>query len=68
MIWNACFSSGDGLVCEQFIYAGTVSTFVPYAPAYILVDSDEDGMIPWDLEKKLKQANDPEYIQETGKR
>lgn len=46
-------SPGDKVALEAPTYLGAISAFNPYEPAYVSVDTDEDGMLPDSLEAVL---------------
>lgn len=63
---------GEGVVVEDYVYAGTLSIMAPYEPNYVVVDSDSKGMRPDSLQDKLSEkkghAQFPKfmYINPTG--
>jgi len=66
---------GSTVLMEEFVYSGTLSIINPYKPQYKVVKSDNEGIIPEDLEKVLSNwepgSDDPSapkflYINPTG--
>jgi 2-aminoadipate transaminase len=46
---------GDSILVEDPTYLGAIQSFNAYQPKYVTVATDEEGMIPADLEKKLSK-------------
>ena len=46
---------GDRLLVESPTYMGALQSFHPYEPTYLTVRSDEEGIIPGELESALQQ-------------
>lgn len=53
---------GDTVFCESPTYLAAISAFRAYGANFVAVDSDEEGMKPEDLERKLKEAKNPKFI------
>jgi 2-aminoadipate transaminase len=47
-------SKGDQIAVETPTYLGALQAFDPYQPCYVSVETDDDGIIPEALERKLK--------------
>lgn len=47
-------SKGDKIAVEAPTYLGALQAFAPYEPAYVKMDTDEDGLIPECLESVLE--------------
>jgi len=46
---------GDIVLCESPSYLGAINAFKAYGAEFVEVDTDENGMIPEDLEAKLEK-------------
>jgi len=57
LIARAFINPGDYIAVESPTYIGAVDAFLPYQPKFLEIETDNDGIIPSDLEKKLKQKN-----------
>jgi 2-aminoadipate transaminase len=44
---------GDRVAVEDPTYLGALQAFTPYEPAYVCLDSDQDGLVPQSLEAAL---------------
>jgi DNA-binding transcriptional MocR family regulator len=44
---------GDEVLCESPTYLGAISAFTAYRPRFVEVATDDEGMIPADLERRL---------------
>jgi DNA-binding transcriptional MocR family regulator len=44
---------GDVILCESPTYLGAISAFRAYRPTFVEVPTDDDGMVPEELEKRL---------------
>jgi len=53
---------GDIILCESPTYLGAIGAFKAYEPRFVEVATDDDGMIPADLEKKLKELENVRFI------
>ena len=53
---------GDVVICESPTYLGALSAFRGYEPRFVEVDTDKDGMVPEDLERKLQQEKKAKLI------
>lgn len=66
---------GDIVFCERPSYLGAVNAFNSYYPQYVEIETDEEGMIISDLNKKLKKYKDqvrmiyliPDFQNPTGR-
>ena len=50
-------SRGDQVAVEAPTYLGALQAFTPYEPKYVLVDTDDQGMIPESLEQVLRTGS-----------
>ncbi len=48
-------SKGDKIAVEAPTYLGALQAFAPYEPAYVKMETDDDGLIPECLEKVLEE-------------
>ncbi len=46
---------GDVVLCESPTYLGAINAFNAYRPRFVEVDTDDDGMVLVDLERKLTE-------------
>ncbi|MBB6480712.1 PLP-dependent aminotransferase family protein [Spirochaeta isovalerica] len=53
---------GDTVLCESPTYLGAVNAFRAYEGNFREVDTDDEGMIPEDLEKALKETDNVKFI------
>jgi len=44
---------GDAILCESPTYLGAISAFRAYRPRFVEVQTDDDGMVPEELERRL---------------
>jgi 2-aminoadipate transaminase len=65
---------GDIVMCESPTYLSAINAFKPFYPGFVEIEMDEDGLIPQDLEKKLKENTKikflytiPDYQNPTGR-
>ena len=66
-------NEGDIVLCESPTYLGALDAFKSYCPEFVGVETDDEGMVPEDLERKI--ANDrvrlmyviPDFQNPTGK-
>ncbi len=61
LVGKVLISPRDKVVIEAPSYLGAISAFNPYLPDYISVPTDDDGILPDELEAVLK-ANDVKLI------
>ncbi len=66
---------GDTILCESPTYLSAINAFKPFYPKFEEIKMDEDGLIPEDLEIKLKKSirckflyTVPDYQNPTGRR
>ncbi len=45
---------GDVVLCESPTYLGALDAFKAYCPKFVEVETDDEGMVPEDLEKKIQ--------------
>lgn len=50
-------SEGDKVAVEAPTYLGALQAFNPYGPAYVCLESDENGIVPETLERALERNN-----------
>jgi len=55
LVAKVFINPGDYIAVEAPTYIGAVDAFSPYQPKFLEVKTDGEGIIPSDLEKKLKQ-------------
>ncbi len=48
---------GDAILCESPTYLGAINAFRAYQPRFVEVATDDDGMIPADLERRLAETD-----------
>jgi len=48
---------GDAILCESPTYLGAINAFRAYQPRFVEVATDDDGMIPADLERRLDETD-----------
>lgn len=64
---------GDVVLCESPTYLGALDAFKAYRPRFVEVETDDDGMVPEDLEKKIQDEKVrliyviPDFQNPTGK-
>lgn len=44
---------GDAVLCESPTYLGAINAFQAYRPRFVEVPTDDDGMVPAELERRL---------------
>jgi 2-aminoadipate transaminase len=54
-------NKGDKVVVESPTYLGAMTSFNPYEPEYVEIDSDEEGLVPESLEKVLTE-NEVKFV------
>ena len=59
---NIFLDEGDIVLCESPSYLGALNAFKNYQPKIIEVPTDEDGMIPEELEKILRENDRVKFI------
>lgn len=66
---------GDIILCESPTYLSAINAFKPFYPTFVEVETDADGLVPQDLEKKVLEYKNikflytvPDYQNPTGKR
>jgi DNA-binding transcriptional MocR family regulator len=66
---------GDVVLCESPTYLGAISAFRAYRPRFVEVPTDDAGMVPEELEKRLKSTDRvkliyvvPDFQNPTGRR
>ena len=59
---NIFLDEGDIVLCESPSYLGALNAFKNYQPKIIEVPTDEDGMIPEELEKILNENDRVKFI------
>ncbi|AOY58650.1 MULTISPECIES: PLP-dependent aminotransferase family protein [Desulfococcus] len=52
-VGKVLITPGDRVAVEAPTYLGALSAFTPYEPEYVRLDTDEDGVVPADLERVL---------------
>lgn len=60
LIGKIFINRGDRLVVESPTYLGALQAWNAYGPEYVTVPTDQDGMIPEELEKALRYG--PKFI------
>jgi 2-aminoadipate transaminase len=53
---------GDEVLCESPTYIGAINAFRAYQPRFVEVPTDDDGMLPEELERCVAGARRPKYI------
>jgi DNA-binding transcriptional MocR family regulator len=48
---------GDVVLCERPTYLGAISAFRAYRPRFVEVPTDDDGMVPAELESRLRSLD-----------
>lgn len=46
---------GDAVLCESPTYIGAINAFKAYRPRFVEVPTDEDGMVPEELERRVAE-------------
>lgn len=52
-VGKVLITPGDRVAVEAPTYLGALSAFTPYEPEYVRLDTDEEGVVPADLERVL---------------
>ena len=53
---------GDEVLCESPTYIGAINAFRAYQPRFVDVPTDDEGMIPAELERCIAGARRPKFI------
>ena len=53
---------GDEVLCESPTYIGAINAFRAYQPRFVEVPTDDDGMIPEELERCIAGCRRPKFI------
>lgn len=53
---------GDIILCESPTYLGAIGAFKAYEPRFVEVETDDNGMVPSDLENKLSTLENIRFI------
>jgi len=53
---------GDAVLCESPTYLGAISAFRAYQPRFVEVSTDDEGMVPSDLEDRLRSTDRAKFI------
>jgi 2-aminoadipate transaminase len=53
---------GDVILCESPTYLGAINAFKAYEPRFVEVETDDDGMVPSDLERRLGEIPNVRFI------
>jgi DNA-binding transcriptional MocR family regulator len=53
---------GEGVLCDNPTYLAALSAFRAYGPRFVDVATDDEGMLPDDLEKKLASEKQARFI------
>jgi DNA-binding transcriptional MocR family regulator len=53
---------GDVVLCESPTYLGAIQAFRAYLPTFVEVQTDDDGMLPDDLERRLQEQPSTKMI------
>jgi len=53
---------GDVILCESPTYLGAIGAFKAYEPRFVEVETDDEGMVPEDLEAKLSEIGNIRFI------
>ncbi len=56
MIGMILISEGDAIAVESPTYLGALQAFRPYAPRFVTMESDDEGLIPEALEETLQRT------------
>lgn len=59
---KAFINPGDVILCESPTYLGAINAFRAYEPRFVEVETDDEGMILEDLEKKLEENENVKFI------
>jgi len=53
---------GDEVLCESPTYIGAINAFQAYQPRFVEVATDDEGMVPDDLERRLAGARRAKFV------
>jgi len=53
---------GDVVLCESPTYLGAINAFKAYEPRFVEVETDDDGMVIADLERRLDEISNVRFI------
>jgi len=53
---------GDEVLCESPTYLGAINAFRAYQPRFVEVATDDEGMVPADLERRLVGARRARFV------
>ncbi len=53
---------GDVVLCESPTYLGAINAFKAYEPRFIEIETDDDGMVIADLERRLGEISNVRFI------
>jgi DNA-binding transcriptional MocR family regulator len=54
---KAFLDEGDVILCESPTYLGAIGAFRAYRPTFVEVPTDDDGMVPTELESRLSSLD-----------
>jgi len=53
---------GDVVLCESPTYLGAINAFKAYEPRFVEIETDDDGMVVADLERRLGEISNVRFI------
>ena len=53
---------GDVVLCESPTYLGAINAFKAYEPRFVEIETDDDGMVVSDLERRLEEIPNVRFI------
>jgi DNA-binding transcriptional MocR family regulator len=53
---------GDVVLCESPTYLGAINAFKAYEPRFVEIETDDDGMVVSDLERRLGEISNVKFI------
>jgi DNA-binding transcriptional MocR family regulator len=53
---------GDAILCESPTYLGAINAFRAYQPRFVEIETDDNGMIPKDLERRLVETDRVKFV------
>lgn len=53
---------GDVVLCESPTYLGAINAFKAYEPQFVEIETDDDGMVVSDLERRLEEIPNVRFI------
>jgi DNA-binding transcriptional MocR family regulator len=62
LVGKVLVDEGDAVLCESPTYIGAINALRAYAPRFVEVATDDDGMMPADLERALAAHPDAKLI------